>query len=74
MSSEILAALRSDEVQLLVGGLISIATVLITSFTLVYVRRISAHTHRMDKKFSTALSTWIDEARAEFKQKGNKRR
>lgn len=72
MSREILEALRSDEAQLLIGTLISVATLLITVFTLIYVRRISSHTHRMDKEFDTTLSTWVDEARAEIKQKRRK--
>jgi hypothetical protein len=69
-----LEALRSDEVQLLVGALISVATLLITAFTLVYVRRISAHTHRTDEKFEAALDVWTDKARAEINQKRSKAR
>jgi hypothetical protein len=68
-SEALLHALRSPAVDLGVGFFISIVSLGITAYALLYLRCINTYAQKTNDKFDEAMESWIGDARKEYKEK-----
>jgi NADH:ubiquinone oxidoreductase subunit 5 (subunit L)/multisubunit Na+/H+ antiporter MnhA subunit len=74
MRYDIIRALRSDEVQVLVGLMVALASFAIALYSSVYFKRITTYDKYISDKFSRMADLWMKDARIESNEKQRRKR